>query len=288
MKTPALIVRFSPERTSANRDLASAALLEFDTAAIHEVGDDEWRVFFRTADERDRAMTALATFGDARPIEIDTEDWARRTQETLRAVVVGDIVVAPPWDVPGEAAPKRVARRQEARGRVPEARKTLIVIEPSMGFGTAHHATTRLCLLALQEIDLRGRRVLDVGTGSGVLAIAAAKRGAAHVVAVDNDPDALAAARDNVSRNGVDVDLRAVDLQTERLPAADVVLANLTGAMLRRTASDLAAVARGGTLILSGLLTEEAGGVRAAFARFAASIDRRDQDGWSSLVCTIP
>lgn len=272
----ALVLRFPAAAGLDARDLASAALLEFDTAAIHEVSDREWRAYFRSAADRDRAMEALRTWCEPTSLDVESEDWARRTQEHLRAVVVGDIIVAPPWDVPHVG--------HQSRG----TRQIVIVIEPSMGFGTAHHATTRLCLLALQEIDLRGRRVLDVGTGSGVLAIAAAKRGASHVVAVDNDPDALAAARDNLSRNGVDVDLRAIDLQTERLPAADVVLANLTGAMLRRAASDLATVARGGTLILSGLLTEEADGVRAAFAPVAASIDRRDQDGWSSLVCTIP
>jgi ribosomal protein L11 methyltransferase len=271
VKSIALVLRFSPDHTPEDRDLASAALLEFDTAAIHEVSDTEWRAFFRTAEERDRAMGALRAYCESAPLDVEYVDWARKSQENLRAITVGNLIVAPPWDVPGEAP-----------------RPIVIVIEPSMGFGTAHHATTRLCLRALQELDLRGRRVLDVGTGSGVLAIASAKLGASSVTAIDNDPDALAAARDNVARNGVAVDLREFDLHKDRLPAADVVLANLTGAMLQRGAPELAALARGGTLILSGLLVEEADRVRDAFAPFSSSIGQQDEDGWSSLTCTIP
>ncbi len=107
-----------------------------------------------------------------------------------------------------------------------------------MGFGTGHHATTRLCLRLLQELELRGARVLDVGTGSGVLALAAWKLGASDVVAIDNDPDALDNARDNIARNGAAaaIDIICDDLDTLRIQRADVVLANLTGAVLVRYA----------------------------------------------------
>lgn len=267
MTVPALALRFS-DATESNQDLASAALLDFDTAAIHEITAGEWHVFFRTREERDRAAPYLRVWCEVTAIEVEAEDWARKSQEGLRAIAVGDLMVAPPWDVPSS-------------GRV-------IVIEPSTGFGTAHHATTRLCLRALQAVDVQGKRVLDIGTGSGVLGIAAAMLGAAEVIAVDNDADALAAARDNVARNGVRVDVRAADLERDRLATADIVLANLTGAMLERAAPELAALSRGGTLIVSGLLIDETTRVRKAFDPFASQIRVTQEDGWGSLTCTIP
>ena len=108
------------------------------------------------------------------------------------------------------------------------------MIEPSTGFGTGHHETTRLCLLLMQRLDLRGARVLDIGTGSGVLALAAWKLGAGDVVAIDSDPDALDNARDNIARNGAapSIDIIRDDLESLRIQRADVVLANLTGAVL--------------------------------------------------------
>jgi ribosomal protein L11 methyltransferase len=267
VKTAALDVRFPSGSSADDRDLAAAALFEFQTAAIHEVSDTEWRVFFRRPEERARALAVIGQSFEAAPVDVDDEDWARRSQESLRAIKVGELIVAPPWDVPPSGP--------------------AIVIEPSMGFGTAHHATTRLCLRALQHIDLEGRRVLDIGTGSGVLAIAAAKLGAVEVTGVDNDTDALAAARDNIDRNSVVVELRQADLQRDRLPTADVVLANLTGALLQRRASDLAALARGGVLIVSGFLEEEVDGVRAALGPFASGFQLEHEEGWASFSCAI-
>ena len=129
-----------------------------------------------------------------------------------------------------------------------------------MGFGTGHHATTRLCLAALQTIDLSHQTVLDVGTGSGVLAIAAGRLGAARALGIDHDPDAVQAARENLALNPTarDVSFADADLRTIPLPRAGVVTANLTGALLIETATDLVgAVDTGGTLIVSGLMAGE-------------------------------
>jgi ribosomal protein L11 methyltransferase len=127
--------------------------------------------------------------------------------------------------------------------------------------------------------------VIDVGTGSGVLAIAAARLGASRVIAVDHDPDALEAARANVARNGVRVDLRLARLEQIGSLRADVVVANLTGAVLQAQAAALARLARGGTLILSGLLAEEATAVSEACAPFAASeLSCDEEEGWAALV----
>jgi ribosomal protein L11 methyltransferase len=154
-----------------------------------------------------------------------------------------------------------------------------------MGFGTGHHATTRLCLAALQAIDLRGQVMLDIGTGSGVLAMAAERLGAARATGIDSDPDAIQSARENLELNPEirSVSFALADLAVTAPPAADVVTANLTGALLVRSARTvLGAVRPGGTLILSGLLSHERDEVCAAFAP-AVVVWEREEDGWIGL-----
>jgi ribosomal protein L11 methyltransferase len=150
-----------------------------------------------------------------------------------------------------------------------------------MGFGTGHHATTRLCLAALQAVDLRGKFVIDVGTGSGVLAIAASALGAARALGIDDDADAIAAANENLEFNRVtNVTLEVCDLMNETLPQADVVVANLTGALIVRAAARLMqAVRPGGVLIVSGIMATEGDDVRRAFANqaFVAAVQ---EDEW--------
>jgi ribosomal protein L11 methyltransferase len=225
------------------RERLYALLDDFEPLAIHEDDSgDTWRVFFRSPDQRDAAAAHLTAsvaphLLQVSAIDVPDEDWARRSQQNLTAIEADGLVVAPPWDVP--------------RG----TSKPVIIIEPSMGFGTGHHATTRLCLRLLQALELRGARVIDVGTGSGVLALAAWKLGANDVVAVDNDPDALENARGNIARNGgaAAIDIVRDDLQTLKLEPADVVLANLTAAVLLRYAAALLKLARPERyLILSG------------------------------------
>lgn len=177
-------------------------------------------------------MSALGTCGvSVTCFDADDEDWARRSQADLGAVRVGRVIVAPPWDPAATSPPE---------GTV------VVVIEPSMGFGTGHHATTRLCLDALQQIDLRGTRVIDIGTGSGVLALAAAKLGATTALGVDVDVDALASARAAATLNGLPrgVSFVEADFRKTRLPLADVVVANLTGGMLAAAAGPCSAAAR--------------------------------------------
>jgi ribosomal protein L11 methyltransferase len=152
-----------------------------------------------------------------------------------------------------------------------------------MGFGTGHHQTTRLCLRALQEVGVRGKRVLDLGTGSGVLAIAAAKLGAASVLGVDDDPDAVDAARKNVALNEVAVRIERADIKTSEAETADVVVANLTGALLVRFAEGVMRHATpGGLLILSGFTEDERFSVGHAFRELETIRDDRE-DGWIGL-----
>ena len=262
-------------------ELLSAALDDLEPLAIHEAdAGDGWRVFFRSAAARDRAADTLrASFGDRLiailAVDIEDEEWARRSQSGLRAVRVGRLTIAPPWDT--SAA---------------DAGTHTIVIDPSTGFGTGHHETTRLCLALLQEIDLNGRRVIDVGTGSGVLALAAARLGAAEVVGIDDDPDALRNAAENVERNGAERTLSLVqaDIAAFSGAPADVVSANLTAAVLMRNATALAnLVASNGTLIASGFAPDEIEAVVAAFnvALGKSLVQSLEEGDWAAVSITL-
>ena len=238
-------------------DLVHAFLIDFNLIAIHDS-----RFYFQGTDDRDRAAAALrAQFPqfDLRLIDVPDEDWAMRSQANLRSVRVGVLVVSPPWD------------------RQPDS----IVIQPSMGFGTGHHATTRLCLGALQQIDLHGRSVIDVGTGSGVLAIAARRLGATGVLAIDDDPDAIAAAKANVALNQESrIALEIADFRSAKIGQFDLVTANLTGALLIASADRLESLAiPGGGLILSGFMDHEARDVLRAFEGCTLQ-GRSQEDEW--------
>lgn len=256
-------------------DLLQAALSDFDVLAIEERTEQSWRIFFSSTEARERAVTQLPpAFPDLTftPVDIADEDWAARSQANLTAIRVGKLVIAPPWDVPSRDQASATDRGRR-NGHV-------IVIQPSMGFGTGHHATTRLCLAALQQFNLRGITILDVGTGSGVLAIAAHRLGAARVIAIDDDPDAVQSARENAQLNDVTIDFRVADLRNIVLSRFDLVLANLTGGLLMQTAGRLQDLTTPrGPMILSGFTREEEPAVRARFARLTM-VDRAQEEEW--------
>jgi ribosomal protein L11 methyltransferase len=287
---PAIDVR------SGSADLIPAIVDDFRPIAIEERAD-AIRVFFTDPRLRDAAGAALSAASyKVQPVDVDDEDWARRSQENLQPITVGRITIVP--SASGTRHPAAGSRhlapgtrhlapgtrhsapgtrhlapgtRHQAPGTAPGTRHAApgtIVIQPSMGFGTGHHATTRLCLHALQATDLVGRFVLDVGTGSGVLAIAAVRLGAARALGLDYDADAIQAANENLTINdGVDgVEFQIADLSAADLPAGDIVTANLTGAVLMRSAARLLDLVRSdGTLIVSGLLDDERDDVLRAF-----------------------
>jgi ribosomal protein L11 methyltransferase len=264
--------------SGVNGDLVLALVDDHSPTAVEE-HDGSLTIFFSDPTRRDEAHEAIArAWPDAQTAARDVldGDWARRSQENLTPVTIGRVTVAPPWAVP------------QTETSTTSLQPLTVIIEPSMAFGTGHHATTRLCLEALQALDDPKGFVLDVGTGSGVLAIAARQLGARRVLGIDNDPDAVRCAHDNLRLNrGVDhVAFQTADLtcwDEMLLPAADVVTANLTGSLLCRSAPALvAALAPGGTLIVSGLLEEERQGVVAAYG----ALDRAwesSEDGWVGL-----
>ncbi len=256
----------------ADPDLVLALVDDFAPTAVEDVADGV-SIFFSSTAKRDDARAAVAqALPDARlsARDVDDEDWAKRSQQNLTPVTVGRITVTPPWF----SDASQVVDRGLA-----------VTILPSMGFGTGHHATTRLCLAALQSLEVEGTRVLDVGTGSGVLAIAAAALSAREALGIDFDPDAIVNARENLELNPsiVGVRFETIDVRDAALPSADIVLANLTGAVLLQNAALLrSAVAPGGTLIVSGLQSHERADVLAAFA--GATVRRQDDElDWVAL-----
>lgn len=208
--------------------------------------------------------------------EIADEDWGESWKRGLAPLLVGRAFVRPSWiDAP---APPGAAE---------------IVLDPGMAFGTGTHATTALCLAALS--DLLGARpgadVLDVGTGSGLLAIAAAKLGAGRVVANDVDPVAVDVARENAARNGAEVDVTAAP--AGEIPGPfDVVVANILANTLVELAPVLASrLALGGVVLLAGILAPQEEEVRAAYVevglRPVPGGDRREGE-WTLLALERP
>ncbi len=244
----------------------------FGATAIEELPDG-LRIFFPTTADRDAALPHLRARPDLTcdSCDVPDADWAARSQAALGPVTVGDVTIAPPWTV----TPGLRARS-----------KRLVIIQPSMGFGTGHHATTRLCLQWLQRAPLDDAAVLDVGTGSGVLAIAALQLGANVVVGIDVDPDALTSARENVALNDAAARIALHELSLSAAASAlgrtfDVILANLTGGLLCRDASAFRGLAApGAQLIASGFQTHEKAQVAGAFtdAGWALSGETEEQD----------
>jgi len=192
------------------------------------------------------------------------EDWAERWKAWHRPVVVGDrLRVRPPWEPPQPGLLD-------------------LVIDPGQAFGTGAHATTHLCLELLLELEPAGG-FADWGTGSGVLAVAAARLGFAPVAACDLERTALAAAAENAAVNGVTLAPTRVDLRREPAPWAPTVAANLARGLLLEVAARLERPPA--RLIASGLLREEAGAVAAAFARHGLREQlRRERGEWAALL----
>lgn len=294
---------------SALRDRLLAIVDDYQPTAI---ADEEpvWRIYFEASSLRDQAGRALdETLGplglcvDAR--EESDEDWARRSQEGLAPVHVGRFLIVGRRSADAAertSDPGRPAWTPDVGHRTPDI---TILIEPSTGFGTGHHASTRLCLRLLQQIDVRGASVLDVGCGSGILAIAAARLGAARGVGLDIDPDAVDAARRNLELNpeAEQVTFLVCDITSTQpsisaspapprdpsappreLAPADVLFGNLTGTFLTRHADAIRRrLAPGGWCILSGILTEEEAEVRHAFAALSF-VDAAHEDEWAGLL----
>ncbi len=238
----------------------------------------------RAAAEASEALGHLQAFG-LRPIGdlttriVHEADWAEAWKAHFPVLRVGRrLVIKPTW-----------------RDHVRAAEDVVLDLDPGMAFGTGLHPTTRLCLAALESAADRGllaaARVLDVGCGSGILAIAAAKLGAASVLGVDTDSIAVEATLANAERNGLAsrITAREGSLPSGH-PAHDLVLANLIGSVLIALAALLHDEIRpGGTLLASGIFEDREADVRAAFAGTGlAVVDRFAEGEWIALEAVRP
>ena len=229
------------------------------------------------ARNRRRVEEALWHLGQLLPIPepsfrpVADSDWAEAWKQHLRVLTIGRrIVIRPSW-----------------LAHTPQPRQVVIELDPGMAFGTGSHPTTQMCLLALEEHVRPGMRLLDLGCGSGILAIAGARLGGRSALAVDNDPQAVAAAQENVRRNGVSDQVQVIAGSLEQVSGVyDLVLVNILAPVIVEMAGRGLAerLAPGGVLIVAGLLAEQEREVTDALGRAGLSIvGRRQIDDWVEL-----
>jgi len=263
MNNPLTVVSAAVPRGAIEALLEALFEQGWNVSSWEDVARAEGRVdlFLEDPSATDAASRALEADGLAVGLTLHptvaalpVEDWAESWKRFFHVQHVSErVVIRPSWE-PYAAKPG----------------ECVIDLDPGMSFGTGHHETTRACLLFLDQLSAAdaGRSVLDAGCGSGILALAARKLGFSPVTAFDNDPDAVAIARENAGLNGVtDIAWHVGDVATAAL-TADVVVANILASVLIQYAAPLAAAVRpgpAGALVISGILDGQYAAVRAAF-----------------------
>jgi ribosomal protein L11 methyltransferase len=266
-----MTVRVQP---GTQRDAVLAALFAQGVQAVQEVDGA-----FATSipDESSAGALTSAVMAASPDASVDisptpVEDWSEKWKGSIRAHDLGAIVVCPPW----------LAAEHDAGRRV--------VIEPAMAFGTGEHQTTRGVIRLLQGVIRRGDQVADLGAGSAVLAIAAAKLGATSVVAIELDHDAIENAEQNVERNGVANRVTVIEgdagVLLPLVAPVRVITANIiSSVLLQMLPAIAAALSGGGQAILSGILVTEREEMVAALTSAGWRVEREDaEDAWWSTV----
>jgi ribosomal protein L11 methyltransferase len=295
------VIRLAVRVAGEHAETVLAELLELAPAGVeevrHEAGTVEYAVYGPPGELP--ALPDLRALAGDGLVELSTseipDDWHERWREFHRPVLIAasgrdggerapvpSLRVRPPWE-PADAAREGAVRE--------------IVIDPGQAFGTGGHASTRLCLGLLLELAAGQRArgaVLDVGTGSGVLAIAAATLGFGPVLALDNEQESVEAARENAIVNGTPIDVRRFDLRSGELPwpqaaagreGETVVLANLLRPLLLELAATLPTAPAPAHLLAGGLLTAEVDEVAGAFAARLGLCERerRESGEWAAV-----
>lgn len=276
----AVLVRVRAEA----EDLAVGLLWEAGTEGVEvrsvDSGDVALIAYFAPHDgllDDLRAALAPAAPQALESVPVQAVDWVARFREGFRAFEAAGFQIVPDWEADAAAPTAGTPRR--------------IVVDPGRAFGTGTHETTRLCLSLLADLAQRRAlpRVVDVGCGTGILAVAARKLGARHVVAVDFDPEATHSARVHARLNTVALHVVQADGGRALAPGRfDLVLANLMAPLLLARRDELGALAApGGVLVLSGLLVDDVAEVRAAYAPLGRIEEHRDGE-WAALLVERP
>lgn len=263
MTTPDITVVSAEVPQSAAQPLAdwlAEQEIYASTWEDREGGPSRIEIFLEDPAGSDDAVASIKAAGEAVGLSLEpsigtikAEDWSESWKRFFSVVHVSPrLVVRPPWE---EYEPQNDER--------------VLVLDPGMSFGTGKHATTQACMGFLDELSAENpnRDVLDIGCGSGILSIAAAKLGFKSVLGIDNDEDAVRIAGENCEVNGVKAAFKTQDLAVCDL-TADVVVANVLAVVLTRFAAPVAKCVRrvkGNALILSGILDEQYGAVRDAY-----------------------
>ncbi len=289
------MIRLAVRVRLKDAEIVLAELLELAPSGVEEVGIGEEVVeyaVYGAPGELPRLPDLRAVVG-ATPVEVSSteiaDDWSERWKRFHRPVLIEPpwgvpaLYVRPPWEAPSD--------RDDAEE---------IVIDPGQAFGTGAHATTRLCLeLLLELVGLEGAPgpLLDIGTGSGVLAIAAAQLGFAPVLGLDHERESVAAAEENANANGVAIEVRRFDLRAQALPwlgTADgpaepiVVVANLLRPLLLDLARDMPRAPS--QLLAGGLLRDQVDEVVGAFGERLGlrERERRMSGEWAAVWLSAP
>jgi ribosomal protein L11 methyltransferase len=255
-----------------DEDAATFALWQAGTTGIEVLPVPDavaLRAYF-TEPPAPETLLALPPGARVAPADVPQVDWVARFREGFRSFRVGGFLVAPPWEKVEETA-------------------DVIVVDPGRAFGTGTHETTRLCLRAIEDLARRRPlgRCLDLGCGTGLLAIAAARRGASRVVACDVDPEAVLSAAHHSRLNRVALGItRADGARAFQDRVFDLVLANLTAPLLLERAREISSLlAPAGSLVLSGFLAEDEPALAGAYAALARPETLADGE-WRALVFT--
>lgn len=271
-------VKMRVDTKGVSADEVAGVLADGFLTAVEVTSDNTLCIWFseeNSGPEVENSITQMIkeTFPTALPtIFCETEkkhDWQEKWKEFLEPVEVGDsIVITPSWKADLVSVDK----------------KAVVVIDPGMAFGTGNHATTEACALLLERY--LGKRVLDIGTGTGVLAILSALLGAQKVVAIDNDPVAVSVALGNVEQNGVAGSVEVLEGEIDIIHEKfDMVVANLfMGPLLAIAPAVKHIVVFGGVFVLSGLKVDQEKVVGSAVRHEDFTlIDRVEKDGWVAL-----